>query len=920
MDVALSILAGLGLRLVLTPNVFDSDVGPPAPNNLVTGLLGVWEGVVVHQVAGRSTSAIVDHFLAYGLRLLIDFVVTKNPQRLIVVLLCSGLSAFVSEAIIPYDELQSELTKGRSREKERRHRRTRSTQAVAVPVTAALPPRIRAFKHPSRNQQAITSTPAPLPPLPPHSTTTLHFPPPTPPSFFLQDKELSDVFSPAPLPSKQAAQVQVILEKPKDESTPQPEDPLAVRPHSGVASILETTEESGSPLPVLMPLPTPPESAQSAVPSSDGPVDISKDMDPTTPVTSSKRFDNQLYTIPEVSSPETDTINGQQQAQAQPLHVPPPLSTPRARPPFTPEPLVQTPLAAAPEAPYLSFSPPSAPLPVPNVGMRRNSSGPSNISRWLASQSQSQSQNPDNNATMPAPQPPYATSATAANTIFANPFSPTSPDLDTGVALPVQLKGTRQPQESTPPPPNRSRVVARGRGQERARSRSRSKSRSRSRSVSQSRAISTFQSRSRSGSRTPSPRYDDPYVDSDVLRENGFVQNDPPEVDGSVISSGMESDPLRTPPTSRVVPTLKGKKKASTKTLKGKGKKGANAPRLDTDTEYDTAAYPDDPLMTPHSLRPQSQVPEPELELDDEGAVLSPLPLEVRSIPSRGPTPGSHDESSATEVGPSRRPVIKNTATTTNITSTAPMAIPQPRRAQIDDDSPIPGSLSLPLSQNMLLQPPQPPSGPLFRRSIPSPTISRSPSPPPQRAESPAPPSPGTVNSGLSDISTFSTRVPDKLYTRGDDFRQLAKEKENTRAAIDEERRRAEMEGRSLDAVNLRIKLRDLEAEVQKLHEKAARRYYAARNTLDISNKIDVHGLRPREAFDRIERAIVKASTEGKSVIRVIVGKGLHSVNQIPTLKPAVMREMQRLQFPCEVDERNPGVLNITIPKAQTPS
>ena len=106
-----------------------------------------------------------------------------------------------------------------------------------------------------------------------------------------------------------------------------------------------------------------------------------------------------------------------------------------------------------------------------------------------------------------------------------------------------------------------------------------------------------------------------------------------------------------------------------------------------------------------------------------------------------------------------------------------------------------------------------------------------------------------------------------------------------------------------------------------------------ARNPIE-TNKIDVHGLRPREAFDRIERAIVKAVDERKTVIRVIVGKGLHSVNQQPTLKPAVQREMQRyvfhqhlipstlsqhiltsrLHIPCEVDSRNPGILNITLP------
>jgi len=103
---------------------------------------------------------------------------------------------------------------------------------------------------------------------------------------------------------------------------------------------------------------------------------------------------------------------------------------------------------------------------------------------------------------------------------------------------------------------------------------------------------------------------------------------------------------------------------------------------------------------------------------------------------------------------------------------------------------------------------------------------------------------------------------------------------------------------------------------------------------VEILDKIDVHGLRPREAFDRIERAIVKASGEGKTLIRVIVGKGLHSVNQTAVLKPAVLREMQRsfltfsymfsdecltfgfrLGLSCEVDSRNPGVLIVTLPK-----
>lgn len=92
-----------------------------------------------------------------------------------------------------------------------------------------------------------------------------------------------------------------------------------------------------------------------------------------------------------------------------------------------------------------------------------------------------------------------------------------------------------------------------------------------------------------------------------------------------------------------------------------------------------------------------------------------------------------------------------------------------------------------------------------------------------------------------------------------------------------------------------------------------------ARNPQAQSNKIDVHGLRPREAFDRIERGIVQANKEKWTTVYVIVGKGLHSANQEPVLKPAVIRELQRLKIPCEVNPRNPGQLIITLPKPARP-
>jgi len=206
------------------------------------------------------------------------------------------------------------------------------------------------------------------------------------------------------------------------------------------------------------------------------------------------------------------------------------------------------------------------------------------------------------------------------------------------------------------------------------------------------------------------------------------------DVDGSVVPESDEGDPLRTPP-------------------------AQNALHLATENDLDL-----DELQTP-----------PGLVEPGAGDVLSPLALDVRSEPSRGPTPNGDE----------------------------------PQSAPTDEDL-VPGSLS----QNTLLQPPLPPSGPLIRKPMPPP-------------ESPPPPSPASLHSGLSEESVFSTRLPHRLYGRAGELRQKAREEEKIRAQVEEQRKSAEREGRPLEALFLKVKVRELDAEATKLHEKAARRYYA---------------------------------------------------------------------------------------------
>ena len=55
-----------------------------------------------------------------------------------------------------------------------------------------------------------------------------------------------------------------------------------------------------------------------------------------------------------------------------------------------------------------------------------------------------------------------------------------------------------------------------------------------------------------------------------------------------------------------------------------------------------------------------------------------------------------------------------------------------------------------------------------------------------------------------------------------------------------------------------------------------------------------MHGLRVPEALRRVEHALRDMLLQNATDLRVIVGRGNHSVNKIPVLKMAVLKAMPR--------------------------
>jgi hypothetical protein len=92
---------------------------------------------------------------------------------------------------------------------------------------------------------------------------------------------------------------------------------------------------------------------------------------------------------------------------------------------------------------------------------------------------------------------------------------------------------------------------------------------------------------------------------------------------------------------------------------------------------------------------------------------------------------------------------------------------------------------------------------------------------------SPIPTSPSTIFSDITMVSQLSTRVPSKLFLKADEYRKQARLEEQSRDLLENERKAAEAQGRAAEALMLKIRFRELDERAHKLHEKAARRYYA---------------------------------------------------------------------------------------------
>ncbi|KAJ4468144.1 hypothetical protein J3R30DRAFT_3715020 [Lentinula aciculospora] len=268
--------------------------------------------------------------------------------------------------------------------------------------------------------------------------------------------------------------------------------------------------------------------------------------------------------------------------------------------------------------------------------------------------------------------------------------------------------------------------------------------------------------------------------------------------------------------------------------------------------------YPMDELQTPLP-RSHIAIPDEDNDENNEDELQTPLALPISSI--------GFDNPPELELEPSMllRPPLPRSSSGTPLpirpirsTNSSPVPVPAPG-PQIQSES---VDLALLSSPHLSSSSPLSTLRPLTAASSPS-----SSSPP---------------DSVISAIS------PTTLYTRADSLRKQAwKEERFLKTQLEHDLIVARIQGRTKDVFLLVGEIKGTQARIDRLHMRAKRRYYQARNSRNPSSsalqtqppfQIDVHGLLVLEAIEQTEEAFRDVLRNGHRFLRVIVAALTHLI------------------------------------------
>lgn len=148
-------------------------------------------------------------------------------------------------------------------------------------------------------------------------------------------------------------------------------------------------------------------------------------------------------------------------------------------------------------------------------------------------------------------------------------------------------------------------------------------------------------------------------------------------------------------------------------------------------------------------------------------------------------------------------------------------------------------------------------------------------------------------------------------------LRQLARQESDQMKEKFDQAHQAYNAGRRREAKIFSTEGKAHQRKRDELNEQAAAWIFEANNRACPPDTIDLHGLFVQESITYTESFIARARRSRFKTVRVIVGKGVHSMQHQAKIRPAIEELVERQNIAVSLDEHNSGVLILVLEPAR---
>ncbi|KAJ3272887.1 hypothetical protein HDV01_005210 [Terramyces sp. JEL0728] len=156
------------------------------------------------------------------------------------------------------------------------------------------------------------------------------------------------------------------------------------------------------------------------------------------------------------------------------------------------------------------------------------------------------------------------------------------------------------------------------------------------------------------------------------------------------------------------------------------------------------------------------------------------------------------------------------------------------------------------------------------------------------------------------------------IIAQADELRAQAKKLAAERGELYEKSQRAWNSNEKDKAKEWSDLAKEKGAQMEKANRDASDLFFKTKNAGRPFSEIDLHGQFVNEAIRITDSKINECKEKNVNELTIIVGKGLHSIDGVAKIKPAIIELLNKHNIDAKVGEPNPGCITIHLDKPKS--